>query len=272
MRRDFSASELELMDLPQQEEEALRRDLQQIAGLNRTFGARKIVARLFHRLTAGMGRITLIDLAAGYGDHARNLIAQGAERGQEVRVVAVDFNRTTLQIAREATGPGAKMFFVQADARRLPFRDRGADLVFCSLALHHFSGEDAVRVLREMRRAARFGAACIDLARSRLAQCAIGLLTTFIIRDPMVRHDARLSCRRAFSAGELKAMAQRAGWPGLAHRGFFWFQQAVTGWFEPGVEKVPATSVAPVVGLGFASLPEPVPQLIPRQARDEGKD
>jgi ubiquinone/menaquinone biosynthesis C-methylase UbiE len=240
MRRQFSDSEPELMDL-QEDAEALCSDLQQIARLNRTFGARRIVARLFHRLARGMRRVTLVDLAAGYGDHARNLITQGRAQGQDVAVIAVDFNRKTLQIARQATPPDTKLFFVQADARRLPFRDRSADLVFCSLALHHFSEEDAFSVLREMKRAARAGTACVDLTRSRLAAWAIRLLTTFIVHDPMVRHDARLSIRRAFSAGEMKTLAQRAGWPKLGHIEFLWFQQAVVGHFP--AEEEPENSL-----------------------------
>ena len=217
------------MDLPHQTEEALRSDLVQLAGLNRTFGARRTVAALFHRFTARMKNILLVDLASGYGDHGRNLIARARRRGQEVTVVAIDYQMTTLQIAREATPAGNRMFFVQADARQLPFRQHRADLVFCSLALHHFSEEDALAVLREMKRVGRIGTACIDLARSRLAAIGIWLLTTFIIRDPMVKHDARLSVRRAFTPGEMKGLAQRAGWPGLRQIKFFWFQQAVLG-------------------------------------------
>ncbi len=226
MRRDYSESEIELMDIPGQDPEALRRDLENIARLNKTFGARRIVARLFQRLAGQRERVTLVDLAAGYGDHARNLIGRSRAQGRELAVVAVDFNFDTLRIARQATPPGEKLSFVQADARKLPFRDGGADLVFCSLALHHFSENDALGVLREMRRVARVGAACVDLARSRAASWAIWLLTTFIVRDPMVRHDARLSIRRAFSVKEMKKLARRAGWLGR-HLPVPLFQQAV---------------------------------------------
>ena len=144
-------------------------------------------------------------------------------------MVALDCQLKTLQIARRATPPGQKMFFVQADARQLPLRTKQADLVFCSLALHHFSEEDALAVLREMARVGRIGAACVDLVRSRLAALGIWLLTTFIVRDPMIRHDARLSIRRAFTTEEMKTLAQRAGWPSLKQIRFFWFQQAVLG-------------------------------------------
>lgn len=228
MRREYSDSEIELMDMPGLDREALRKDLENIARLNRTFGARRIVARLFQKLAGSRKRVTLVDLASGYGDHARNLLERSRAEGRELAVVAVDFNFETLRIARGATPPGEKISFVQADARRLPFRDGSADLVFCSLALHHFSDDDALGVLREMRRVARIGVACIDLARSRLAAWAIWALTTFIIRDPTVQHDARLSIRRAFSTDEMKGIAQKAGWP-WRHLPVPLFQQAVTG-------------------------------------------
>lgn len=217
------------MDLPHQDSEALRKDLQHLAALNRTFGARRIVAALFHQLTERMRRVVLVDLASGYCDHARHLVARGRHRRQEVTVLAMDYQLKTLQIARQATPADHKIFFVQADARQLPLRSRQADLVFCSLALHHFSDEDALTVLREMKRAGRIGSACVDLVRSRLAAFGIWLLTTFIVRDPMVRHDARVSIRRAFTTGEMKNLAERAGWKGPKQIKFFWFQQAVLG-------------------------------------------
>jgi len=227
MQREFSEANPELMDLPNLDEAALRSDLQHIARLNRTFGGRKAVETIFHKLADKTRRLVLVDLASGYGDHGRNLIQRAEARQKEVTVMAVDKQFQTLQIARDATPPGQKMFFVQADARQLPFRTQGADLVFCSLALHHFAETDALTVMREMARVSRHGAACVDLARSRLAAICIWFLTTFLIRDPMVRHDARLSIRRAFSHLEMKSLADRAGWPNLKQIKFFWFQQAV---------------------------------------------
>lgn len=233
MQREFSESQPELMDLPNQDEAALRSDLQHLARLNRTFGGRKAVETVFHALADQARNLLLIDLAAGYGDHGRNLIQLAQARQRDVTVVAVDFQFQTLQIAREATPPGKKMFFVQADARQLPFRNQAADLAFCSLALHHFAEKDALTVLKEMARIGRQGAACVDLVRSRLAAFCIWLLTALIIRDPMVRHDARLSVRRAFTGKEMKSLAHRAGWPNLRQIKFFWFQQAVLARVNP---------------------------------------
>ncbi len=227
MQREYSEEVPELMDLPNVDETALRKDLLHLAQLNRTFGGRKAVETVFHSLAEKGRKLLLIDLCCGYGDHGRNLLEHAKASQSDVTIMAVDLQVQTLKIARDATPAGTKMFFVQADARQLPFRKQGADLVFCSLALHHFGENDALTVLKEMSRVGHQGTACVDLVRSRLAAFCIWFLTTFLIRDPMVRHDARLSIRRAFTDSEMKSLAHRAGWPNLKQIKFFWFQQAV---------------------------------------------
>jgi ubiquinone/menaquinone biosynthesis C-methylase UbiE len=227
MQREFSESQPELMDMPNVDEQALRNDLRHLARLNRTFGGKKAVETVFHKLADKSHKLVLIDLASGYGDHGRNLIGISQAQQRDVTVVAVDFQFQTLQIAREATPKTKKMFFVQADARQLPFRSKSADLALCSLALHHFAETDALTVLKEMARVGRFGTACVDLVRSRVAALCIWFLTAFILRDPMVRHDARLSIRRAFTRAEMRSLAHQAGWSNLKQIKFFWFQQAV---------------------------------------------
>lgn len=217
----------ELMDLPNVDESALRSDLQDLERLNKTFGGRKAVESIFDKLADKSRDLVLLDLASGYGDHGRNLIQKSRVKQRDVTIVAVDFQFQTLRIAREATPDCHKMFFVQADARKLPFRNKAADLTFCSLALHHFGEQDALAVLQEMARTGRHGTACIDLVRSRLAAFCIWLLTAVIFRDPMVVHDARLSVKRAFTREEMKSLAHKAGWPNLKQIKFFWFQQAV---------------------------------------------
>jgi ubiquinone/menaquinone biosynthesis C-methylase UbiE len=227
VHREFSEDVPEIMDLPGQNEAELRLDLQNLAKLNRTFGGRSAVSRMFQLLAGARKRLLLVDLASGYGDQGRNLIARARKEGCDLSVVGVDRQFDTLRLAREATPAHQRMLFVQADARQLPFRTSGADFVFCSLALHHFGERDAVSVLREMKRVGRLGTACIDLVRGRLATFCIWLLTAVVMRNEMTRHDARLSIRRAFTHGELMAMAQRAGWTDAIQTRFFWFQQAV---------------------------------------------
>ena len=100
-------------------------------------------------------------------------------------------------------------------------------MVLCSLALHHFSNDDAVRVLQKFAnsRAARILVA--DLRRARWLSCAVYFVTATIYRDEMTKTDARLSAARAFSFLEMRKLAERAGWKNFRHRKFAVGRQAI---------------------------------------------
>ena len=66
MRREFSEDNPEIMDLPGQDENELRTDLENLGRLNRTFGGRSAVQKMFRylagearRLDAGRPRLRL---------------------------------------------------------------------------------------------------------------------------------------------------------------------------------------------------------------------
>jgi 2-polyprenyl-3-methyl-5-hydroxy-6-metoxy-1,4-benzoquinol methylase len=104
------------------------------------------------------------------------------------------------------------------------------DIVLNSLALHHFSEEDAIRLLRRCRELSRRFVLVSDLRRGFLATAGVYLLTALIFREPMTRYDARLSAKRAFSFTELDDLARRAGWQDFGHKKFRFARQAV--WLE----------------------------------------
>ena len=85
----------------------------------------------------------------------------------------------------------------------MPGEPGAYDFVFCSLALHHFSEDDAVRVLRRCRELARAGVMVADLERGWLAAAGVWLMTAVLYREPMTKYDARVSVRRAFSYDEV---------------------------------------------------------------------
>ncbi len=226
MAREFNPDEPELMDRPQPVSDELRRDLANLASLNRWFGAHAIVDRFMApwwdqapRLgSPDAAALTVLDLCTGSGDIPRRLIDQARVRGRQLRVCAVDFQPATLEIARQWSEGYPEIEYRRADvvdpAADLP----RADLVMCSLALHHFSEGDAVRVLQTCRRQARRAALMADLQRRRLTTLGVWLLTATCYREPMTVADARTSARRAFSFNELKRMLKAGGWGACEHR------------------------------------------------------
>lgn len=227
MERAFDPDQPELMDLPSPDPKDLRDDLENLEWFNTTFGATKALLGLLAPIVGGLQRFTLIDLCSGYADMARHIVGWARGRGREAFVIAVDNQPPTLEMAREATGRELPIVFVQADVRRLPFKDGAADVVMSSLALHHFSEEEAAGLLAEKERVARRSALCLDLVRSRLAYACVWSLTQFIVRAKMTRHDARMSIRRAFTGQELKNLADSAGWTRPWYQSLPWFRHAI---------------------------------------------
>jgi len=226
MERDFSPSHPELMDRDDTPLEALREQLRRLEQINRWFGGHAAVRAVTRRLFRGRRKLRVADLATGFGDHPRRLAASVGKR-TDLKIFAVDRHAATLRMAREATPRGQPIHFVQADVTLLPFKDRSVDIAICSLALHHFSEEDAMTVLEEEHRIARDAAVVIDLVRGRLAYAATWLLTQIWMRDEQTRHDGRLSVRRAFRPGELKGIAALAGWRRAEWLRLPWFRQAL---------------------------------------------
>jgi SAM-dependent methyltransferase len=222
--RAFDPGLIEMMDRPQPVSEELRVDLENLRKLNESFGSYSLIRFFLNRWCKRDEELVLVDLCTGFGDIPRLAVDWCRRHGVKVRILAVDSQPATLEIARERSGGYPEIQFIKSDV--FEFTDPG-DLVFCSLALHHFSDGAAVRLVRQIGLMARKGALVADLERTDLTILGIHLLTMLIIREPMTRFDARVSIRRAFSFQEMKRVGVAAGWDRLRHRRFPVSRQAI---------------------------------------------
>ncbi len=214
--RKFDPSVKELMDLPQPLSPELEIDLQNLETLNRLFGGHEIVRKIVAPHLRPGAHMKILDLATGAGDIPRLLAAIAERCGCSVHITAVDANASTLAVARSRVPPAIadRISFVQADALSFePAPAQQFDIVLCTLALHHFSRADAIRLLVRIKSLARRLAVVTDLRRTFLGWIGIYFLTAIWLRNAMTRHDARLSIQRAWSFEEMAALLREAGWP-----------------------------------------------------------
>jgi len=229
MERQFNPVELELMDRPQPVSPELERDLENIRQLNRWFGSYALISMFLSGWIKPGSRLRIVDLATGSGDIPRLIAECGRKIGAELRIDALDRQSATLEIAQKLSVPYPEISFVEGNI--LEWRPAEPyDVVFCTLALHHFSDNDAVRVLQRCRELSHKFVLVSDLRRSWMATIGVHLLTATMFREPMSKHDARLSIARAFSFSELNQLAQRAGWTNFGHKTFPFARQAI--WLE----------------------------------------
>jgi ubiquinone/menaquinone biosynthesis C-methylase UbiE len=211
--RRFDPADPEYMDRPGADPEILSEDLRNLRVINRLFGGLSAVQRsiipLFHAMEKGR-EVRILDLATGSADHPIALANLARARGDVIHITAVDKNPHMVEIARERTAGYSNIIIEQQDLLSLPYPSQSFDIVLCSLAIHHFSRGEVVRILQTMNKISRTGYIVNDLNRSWIGAWTAWLYTHSTTRNPMTLHDSHISVLRAFTPDELRSMAEEA--------------------------------------------------------------
>jgi len=219
------------MDVATEATPELERDLRNLESLNRNFGAYRAILTKLTPLLRRRAPLRILDLATGGGDIPRALVRHARRLQCPVSITAVDRQAATIRLAEEFSRGFPEIRYHRADI--IDFVPGNSfDVVMCNLALHHFEESDVNRILRRCGEWATSAVLITDLRRSRIAQAAIVAVTQIFYREPMTRHDAKVSAARAFSFAELHRLAVAAGWWGFEHRRCPFFRQLL--WLELG--------------------------------------
>ena len=190
-------------------------NLAEMARINRRLGGLAALTRhLYPRLLAAPDPLTVLDLGTGSADIPAHLARWARAHGRELRVIGLDWAARNLAAARQAQPAGnSGVSLLRADALRPPFAAAGVDFVIGSLFLHHFDPQSVVTLLRGAAGLARRAVIMTDLVRGRLPALAFKVVQPIFARHPFTAHDGALSIRRAYTPGELRALALEAGLP-----------------------------------------------------------
>ncbi len=190
---------VEILDSPDIDPAIVTRSLTDVARANALFGG---VSSAIDEIKDVLGELkssgTLLDVGTGLGDipcRARDI---ARKNGVELTTIGLDAACELATASRSAVS-----FSVCGDALRLPFADNSIDIVMCSQVLHHFTGLDALRLLREMNRVARVRVIVSDLRRSWIAAAGLWLVSFPLRFHAVSRHDGVVSVMRGFTTGEL---------------------------------------------------------------------
>ena len=240
MKRQFDPALPELMDRPQPITLELERDLANLRSLNRWFGSHRLVQHFLRRWLKPNGNVRILDVATGSGDIPRLIVDYARRQNFSVQIDAIDRQGSTIEIARQLSAGYPEINFycadlfewnsspsLKLDGFKPSSLSEPYDMVFCSLTLHHFSDDDAVRALQKIRELSRARVLVADLRRARWLSCAVYFVTATIYHNEMTKTDARLSAARAFTFVEMRKLAERAGWKNFGHQKFAVGGQAI---------------------------------------------
>ncbi|HYB70752.1 MAG TPA: methyltransferase domain-containing protein [Candidatus Bathyarchaeia archaeon] len=190
-----------------------------ISRVNGLFGGRMVTMIHVRKLLADLPAdrlVTVLDVGTGAGDIPRALVRWARREGRRIRVFALDRDAATLQIAARIVREYPEITFLRGDALALPIRPGAVDLTISAMTLHHLEPDAGARYLVEMDRAARVGFVVNDLVRSRIAHAVVWLITRFITRSAISRHDGPLSVRRSYTPPEVDRLCEEAGLRGVS--------------------------------------------------------
>ena len=210
------------MDDPVDSLAELEANLRDIACANRFLGGVAPVARVLERT----GATTVLDVGCGAADIPRALLQQASHASRPLAITCLDKSEQILRIAgRDAATPQLK--FVRGDGTSLPYSSQAFDVAMCSLTLHHLRPDDAVALLRELRRVSRTTPLVCDLRRSPIAYAAVSMYVKLFSRNRLTRHDGPVSVLRAYTPSEALALARKAGWNAPRVRLEPWFRMTL---------------------------------------------
>ena len=196
----------EFLDASDVDPQLVKRSLEDVAKANSWFGGvSSAVDELLESARDLPRDATLLDVGTGLGDIPARARAAAARRQIVLTTIGLDSVQVLASACRKALE-----WAVCGDALHLPFADKSVDVVMCSQVLHHFSGEDALTLLREMNRVARHRVIVSDLRRSWISAAGLWLVSFPLRFHAVSRHDGVVSVLRGFTPGELADTVQAA--------------------------------------------------------------
>lgn len=213
----------ELLDDDAGTPEEIAASLEDLRHINRLFGGAKTTEYLLRNAMRGarLRSARVLEVAAGRADCIQYAAKRLRSEGIEVRITALDRNRSHL--------PSNGLETVVGDALHLPFADGSFEFVSCALFVHHLRPEDVVRFINEALRVCKVGVLINDLRRSPI-HLALVYAGFPLFRSRITRHDGPASVRQAYDRRELSEAISRTKAASFAIEERYLYRFAVTVW------------------------------------------
>lgn len=200
--------------------EKAQRSLNDLVRINRYLGGHGVFRKTLARLVPDrQERFSVLDVGAASGDMG-DVIRKVYSNAQ---ITSLDYRVDHLLRTRAPK--------LVADAFQMPLADGSFDFAYSSLFLHHFENGKVVELLKGFRRVARRAVVITDLERHPLAYYFLPATKWLFGWDRITLHDGPISVEAAFTAEELKSLAESAGLRNVSvrvHRPAF--RLAMVGW------------------------------------------
>lgn len=198
--------EKEIMDDLEMQGRELEKTLLDLDKVNRWLGGNKITLNGVQRLLKNRSfdrPLKIIDVGCGNGSILKQVAQWGRSNGIEMQLIGVDANSNAMSIAEKNLSGFPEVSFEAMDVFSEAFRELEADIILCTLTLHHFSDSEIEELMKDFSEMAKVGVVINDLQRSKAAYYLFkAFCRTFSIRE-INRKDGLTSILRSFKKEDL---------------------------------------------------------------------
>lgn len=208
----YRTDEPETMDDFSMEGEILRDALDKIAKINQLLGGNLLTLRGVQDLIKGISKsneISIMDVGCGNGDMLRTLADFGLKNNLKFQLIGIDANNFTINHARKLSEKYSNIAYQCEDIFDKPFQELKADIILCTLTLHHFKDNEIVHLLNVFNTNSNIGVVINDLQRSSIAYRLFQALCFVFRLNDMSREDGLISILRGFKKEELIHFSQK---------------------------------------------------------------
>ena len=199
--------EKEIMDDLDMQGRELEKTLLDLDKVNKWLGGNKITLDGVQRLQENRSfdrSLRIIDVGCGNGSILKQVAQWGRSNGIKMELLGVDANLNAMSIAEKNLSGFPEVSFEAMDVFSEAFRELEADIILCTLTLHHFSDSEIEQLMVNFSEMAKVGVVINDLQRSKAAYYLFkAFCRAFSIRE-INRKDGLTSILRSFKKKDLE--------------------------------------------------------------------
>lgn len=225
------SSELEIIDTGDYTPVEYEGCLSELRTINRFLGdtrtLRKTLLREIEK--TNLRKFSVLDVGAGSGELLRVVADFARRKNAAAKLCGLELNARSAEAILEESKNYREISAVRGDALNLPFENDSFDYAICSLFTHHFSDENVVQILSEMKRVASRQIFIIDLHRHPVAYHFYNVAAKIFSKNRLIKNDGALSILRSFKPHELKKLGEKAGLKTNSVQRFFPYRLVLSG-------------------------------------------
>ncbi|MUP45705.1 methyltransferase domain-containing protein [Gramella sp. BOM4] len=203
--------EAEIMDDFNLQGPELKRTLKDLENINFLLGGNSITldgVKHLVRKHPEKKKFCIIDVGCGNGDLIRRLANWGRKNDYSLRLTGIDANSHAIELARKDSEAFPEIDYKNLDIFSDQFQSLEADIILCTLTLHHFKNDQILSLLKAFYQQAKIGIVINDLHRTRLAYFLFQLFCAGFVRNEIARKDGLTSILRGFKKVEVESFAK----------------------------------------------------------------